>query len=89
MAMTHERMRADLARVLRMPPEEIDDEESLIDLGLDSMRAMALLTRWAEAGAPLDLAAVAEKVTLGAWWALAERAIANRAEGARASRRDA
>ncbi|MBU8540384.1 phosphopantetheine-binding protein [Falsiroseomonas tokyonensis] len=78
MAMTQERMRADLARVLRMPPEEIGDEEDLIDLGLDSMRAMALLTRWAEAGAPLELAAVAEKVTLGAWWALAQRAMSSR-----------
>ncbi|MGX9964892.1 phosphopantetheine-binding protein [Roseomonas sp. F4] len=76
--MTRDRMRADLARVLRMPPEEIGDEDELIDLGLDSMRAMALLTRWAEAGAPLELAAVAEKVTLGAWWALAERALASR-----------
>jgi len=76
--MTRDRMRADLARVLRMAPEEIEDDDDLIDLGLDSMRAMALLTRWAEQGVELDLAAVAEKVTLGAWWALAERSVAGR-----------
>jgi aryl carrier-like protein len=79
--MTRERMRADLARALRMPPEEIEDDDNLIDLGLDSMRAMTLLTRWAAQGADLDLAAVAEKVTLGAWWALAERALAARSHG--------
>lgn len=74
--MTRESMRADLARLLRMPPEEIGAEDDLTDLGLDSMRAMALLTRWGEQGVELDLAAVAEKVTLGAWWALAEQAMA-------------
>jgi len=79
--LTRERMRADLARAMRMAPEEIEEDDNLIDLGLDSMRAMALLTRWSEQGVELDLAAVAEKVTLGAWWALAERALAARAHG--------
>ncbi len=79
--MTRESMRADLARVLRVPPDEIGEDDNLIDLGLDSMRAMALLTRWSEQGVELDLAAVAEKVTLGAWWALAEKALAARSHG--------
>lgn len=79
--MTRETMRADLARAIRTAAEEIEDDDNLIDLGLDSMRAMTLLTRWAEQGVELDLAAVAEKVTLGAWWALAERALAGRADG--------
>ena len=70
-------MLADLARALRMAPDEIADDDNLIDLGLDSMRAMALLTRWSERGVALDLAAVAENVTLGAWWALAEKAMAH------------
>jgi aryl carrier-like protein len=76
--MTRDQMRADLARAMRMPAEEIEADDNLIDLGLDSMRAMALLTRWAEQGVELDLAAVAERVTLGAWWALAEQAMARR-----------
>ena len=74
--MTRDDMLADLARALRLPPDEIMDDDNLIDLGLDSMRAMALLTRWSERGVALDLAAVAESVTLGAWWALAEKAMA-------------
>ncbi|NKE43163.1 phosphopantetheine-binding protein [Roseomonas frigidaquae] len=72
---THARMRADLARAVRIPPDELEDGDNLIDLGLDSMRAMTLLTRWAEDGLQLELAAVAEKTTLGAWWSLAERAL--------------
>lgn len=78
--MTQESMRADLARLLRMAPDEIEEDDNLIDLGLDSMRAMSLLTRWSEQGVELDLAAVAETVTLRAWWALAETAMA-RAHG--------
>lgn len=73
--MTRETMRADLARAMRMDADEIGEDDNLIDLGLDSMRAMALLTRWSEQGVALDLSAVAEKVTLGAWWALAEQAM--------------
>jgi aryl carrier-like protein len=79
--LTREGMRADLARVLRVPPEEIGDDDDLVDLGLDSMRAMTLLARWSERGVALELAAVAEAVTLGAWWALAERALAARVDG--------
>ncbi len=81
MTMTRADMLADLARAVRLPPDEIGDDDDLIDLGLDSMRAMALLTRWSERGVTLDLGAVAEKVTLGAWWALAEAAQAGRAHG--------
>jgi aryl carrier-like protein len=79
--MTRERMRADLARALRMAPEEIDEDDDLVDLGLDSMRAMTLLARWSDLGVVLDLSQVAEKVTLGAWWALAERVLAARTDG--------
>jgi aryl carrier-like protein len=79
--LTREAMRADLARALRLPPEEIGDDDDLVDLGLDSMRAMTLLARWSERGVALELAAVSETVTLGAWWALAEKALAARSHG--------
>ncbi len=80
-AMTRERMRADLARALRMAPGEIGGEDGLDDLGLDSMRAMNLMMRWSEAGLRLDFAELAERPTLDAWWAAAERALAGPAPG--------
>jgi aryl carrier-like protein len=78
---TRERMRADLARALRMDPEEIGGEDNLDDLGLDSMRAMNLVMRWTEAGLQLDFGELAERLTLDAWWAVAQRAMAKRADG--------
>ncbi|WP_426959510.1 phosphopantetheine-binding protein [Muricoccus radiodurans] len=79
--MTRERMRADLARALRMGPEEIEGGDDLSDLGLDSMRAMALVLRWTEGGLQLDFGELAERPTLDGWWAVAERAMAKRAHG--------
>jgi aryl carrier-like protein len=79
--MTREGMRADLARLLRMPPEEIGDEDDLADLGLDSLRAMGLVMRWTEAGLPLDFGELAEALTLNAWWTAAEHAMARANHG--------
>jgi aryl carrier-like protein len=79
--LTRERMRADLAQLLHMPPAELGEEDDLIDLGLDSMRLMTMVTRWADAGLRLDFAELAEKPTLGAWWALAASRLARPGHG--------
>ncbi|MFH5924331.1 phosphopantetheine-binding protein [Roseomonas xinghualingensis] len=79
--MTRERMRADIARALRMDPEEVGGDDDLNDLGLDSMRAMSMVLRWTERGLQLDFGELAEKLTLDAWWAVAERAMAKRVHG--------
>ena len=68
--LTRERMRDAIAAILGEDPAAIGDEENLIDLGLDSIRAMVLVQEWNAAGAHLDLASLAERPTLGAWWAL-------------------
>lgn len=73
--LTRERMRADIALMLREDPSEIGDDDSLIDLGLDSIRAMALVQRWKDAGARVDFAAFAADPRLGAWWAIVARAL--------------
>ena len=43
MTLTLDRLRADVAEVLDMAPEEIAPQDNLFDLGLDSMRLMALV----------------------------------------------
>ena len=68
--LTLERMRADIAGMLNADPSEVGDDDNLIDLGLDSIRAMALAARWQKAGADIQFAELAERPELGAWWAL-------------------
>lgn len=65
-----ERMRADVARLLHEAPEDILDDDNLMDLGLDSMRLMKLASQWREAGARLEFADLAVEATLGRWWTL-------------------
>lgn len=72
-AFSLEALRADIARLLHEDPSEIGDDDSLVDLGLDSIRAMTLVTRWREAGAALTFAEAAENPTVGHWHALIGR----------------
>ena len=65
-----ERLRADVAAILHEDPSEIGNDDNLIDLGLDSIRAMALVTRWREAGADVEFSELAERAELAHWWQL-------------------
>ena len=71
--LTIERMRAEIAAILDEDPAEIGDDDSLIDFGLDSIRAMALVLRWREEGERLEFAELAERPTLSGWWQIASR----------------
>lgn len=71
--LTRESMRADIAAMIHEDPDEIGGEDNLMDLGLDSMRAMKLLTRWNETGLGLDFSEFAERLTLDAWWSIVNR----------------
>ncbi len=71
-------MRADIARILHEDPDEIGDTDNLLDLGLDSIRAMALATRWRDAGADVEFSELAARPELGHWWTLVERALLRR-----------
>ncbi|MEQ4618182.1 MAG: phosphopantetheine-binding protein [Corticimicrobacter sp.] len=68
--LTLESMRADLARALHEDPSALADDDNLIDFGLDSVRAMTLITRWRQAGAQLEFAECAARPELGHWWEL-------------------
>lgn len=68
-----ERVRKDVADLLACDPSEIDPAEDLLDRGLDSVRLMALVERWREAGAAdLEFPDLAEQPELGHWITLLE-----------------
>lgn len=69
---TKETMRADVARMLHMEPEDVRDDDNLPDLGLDSLRLMKLVLGWEEAGLQADFGLFAEHATLGEWWGAIE-----------------
>jgi len=70
--LTREQMRADIAAMLHEEPEAVAGDESLMDLGLDSMRAMNLVLKWSEGGLELEFAEFAENPTLDGWWELVD-----------------
>ncbi len=72
MALTLERMRADLAKTIHEEPDSVGDHDNLLDLGLDSMRLMELTLLWRAAGTAAGFAEFAEKTTLADWWALVQ-----------------
>lgn len=74
MPITLEQMRAEIAEIMHEDPSAIGDHDSLIDLGLDSIRAMILLQRWSDTGLQLNFPAFGEKPELAYWWTLIEKA---------------
>ncbi|MBI1205756.1 MAG: phosphopantetheine-binding protein [Azospirillum sp.] len=71
--LTFARMREDLAKILDLPSEAIAEDEDLIDLGLDSIRAMILVQRWQDQGARFDVSEFIARPTLRHWWQVVAR----------------
>lgn len=71
--LTLDTMRADIAALLHEDPDDILDNDNLLDLGLDSMRIMTLAARWRQAGAHIEFSDMASVLTLAQWWALVQR----------------
>lgn len=65
--LTLQRMRMDIAAALDITPDEIDDNDNLADMGLDSIRLMQLVLAWEQDGMQVDYAALSEKLTLADW----------------------
>ena len=70
MVLTEDVVRADVAELLHLLPEEILDSENLFEFGLDSIRLLTLLERWREAGAEVSFVELAEQPTLANWLTL-------------------
>ncbi len=66
--LTLERLREDVARMLREPVGEIGLDDNLMDWGLDSLRLLNLVITWNEGGLQLDMSELAGDPTLNALW---------------------
>jgi bifunctional isochorismate lyase/aryl carrier protein len=61
-------MQQDVADILDLDLEEVDVDENLMLLGLDSIRAMSLFESWRKGGVSVSFTEVIKKVTLREWW---------------------
>ncbi|EAQ53903.1 MULTISPECIES: isochorismatase family protein [Vibrio] len=73
-------LQSDVAETLGVSYEEIDVNENLIFMGLDSMRAMTLVEKWNKQGANISFAQLIEAVSLQEWWQAIEATLKNHAE---------
>jgi len=63
-----EALQQDLADILQIAVAEIEPDENLMYLGLDSIRVMSLLENWRSRGAKITFLDLAEATTLNQWW---------------------
>ena len=61
-------MRKDVADILDVDLDEVDVDENLIFLGLDSIRVMTLHSRWKALGFNVELAEMVALHTIKDWW---------------------
>ena len=65
---TRDALRDDIARIINERPDQIGPDDDLMDLGLDSLRLLDLVTGWNEAGLTLDISELAGQMTLDRMW---------------------
>ncbi|WP_417607506.1 phosphopantetheine-binding protein [Oceanimonas baumannii] len=71
--LTLERMRLDIAAILGESPDQLENDDNLLDWGLDSMRIFNLSVEWNKTGLELRFADLAETPTLDGWWQQVQR----------------
>ncbi|MFP1762115.1 isochorismatase family protein [Lonsdalea quercina] len=64
---SREQLRAELLPLLDDGSEDLEDDENLLDYGLDSVRIMSLVARWRQAGHDLDFVALVKNPTIAHW----------------------
>lgn len=62
-----DRLRADIAQLLDVAPQEIADDDDLTDHGLDSVRMMSLANEWNLGERGLSFAQLVAEPTIAAW----------------------
>ena len=68
--MTFAQLRAHVVSLLDEEGEDVEDDDNLVDFGLDSIRMMNLAAQWSRGGHTVDFTQLAQAPTLNAWWAL-------------------
>ncbi len=67
-AITLARMQQDVADILDLDLEDVELDENLMLLGLDSIRAITLFESWKKLGVTVSFTEVVKKLTLREWW---------------------
>lgn len=77
---TKDELRRDVAALLDNDEVlEARDDDDLLELGLDSMQMMTLVTRWNDRGIEVGFVELIEDPTLDGWWGLVRRSSGARA----------
>ncbi|MBL1084122.1 phosphopantetheine-binding protein [Streptomyces actinomycinicus] len=75
-------LRRDVATAIGVAPESLAGDTHLVHVGLGSLEAMLLVTRWRRQGIPVDFAALTGAPTLDAWHRHLDEAWSAREAGA-------
>ncbi|RII13426.1 Isochorismatase [Streptomyces sp. YIM 130001] len=69
--LTRQMLRQMTARAMQLEPSELpDDEEDLINYGLDSINTLQLIAAWHQRGIEVGFPELMAKPTLNHWWEL-------------------
>jgi aryl carrier-like protein len=71
-ALTRARFLTDVANAARLDAACVSDDLAPFEAGLDSLRLLVLIDNWQKLGVELGFGELAERRTLGEWWALIE-----------------
>lgn len=68
--LTLQLVRQQVAKLVDEEPSDIDDNENLIEKGLDSIRIMSLVEKWRSIGVDVTFMKLVKKPTISDWWSL-------------------
>ncbi|WP_447034610.1 phosphopantetheine-binding protein [Streptomyces sp. DSM 118878] len=66
--LTRDSLRELIAAWLDVPPGELDEDTSLVTLGMNSLEIMSIVNRLRRCGIPVTYDGLAARPTLTAWW---------------------
>jgi aryl carrier-like protein len=75
---SRDELRSTIALAIGEPDNAFSDDDLLMDVGLDSVRAMMLILEWRKAGLEVALPSFGVEPTVNGWWRVIEAAKADR-----------